>query len=195
MRKLIVTNIVSLDGYYEGPGGNVMALPMDGAFDAYCAERLGTASTLLLGRDSFELFSSFWPPVADNPGATDAQRQISLRDNAIDKVVVSDTLEPDKTGVWRETTRIVPRAHAHETVAELKNAAGDDILVFASRTLWNDLLDAGLIDEIHLVVGAQVLGGGTPAFAEGTDHALSLLDVRRFEGSHNVVLRYSAARD
>lgn len=81
MRKLIVTNIVSLDGFFEGPGGDVMALPMDGAFDAYCAERLGSADTLLLGRNSFSAFSGFWPGVAEKPDATPAQREISRRDD------------------------------------------------------------------------------------------------------------------
>jgi hypothetical protein len=50
MRKLIVCNMMSLDGYSAGPGGNVMVLPLDEAFDAYCAERLRAADTLLLGR-------------------------------------------------------------------------------------------------------------------------------------------------
>jgi len=61
MRKLIVTNIVSLDGYFEGPGGNVMALPMDHTFDAYCAERLRAADTLLLGQNTYQMFKGFWP--------------------------------------------------------------------------------------------------------------------------------------
>lgn len=191
MRKLIVTNIVSIAGYYEGPVGNVMALPMDGAFDAYCAERLNTADTLLLGRNSFALFSRFWPPIADHPDATPAQREISRRDNEIDKLVISDTLIADETGAWRDTTRVVPRRQAHATVARLKTAPGLDILVFASRTLWNDLLTAGLVDELHLVVGATVLGGGTPAFAHGESRALTLLDTRRLENSSNTVLRYA----
>jgi dihydrofolate reductase len=73
MRKLIVTNIVSLDGYYEGPRNNVMALPMDGSFDAYCTERLGTAGPLLLGRRTYDQFRSFWPKVVNSPAATPAQ--------------------------------------------------------------------------------------------------------------------------
>ena len=59
MRKLIVCNIVSVDGYYEGPGKDVMALPFDEAFDEYNAERLRAADTLLLGRTSFEGFKSY----------------------------------------------------------------------------------------------------------------------------------------
>ena len=64
MRKLVVSNIVSLESYYEGPGRDVMVLPMDTAFDAYNAERLRAADTLLLGRATFEGFKSFWPSVA-----------------------------------------------------------------------------------------------------------------------------------
>ena len=52
MRKLVVCNIMSLDGYYEGPGRNVMVLPMDASFDEYNLERLRSADTLLLGRTS-----------------------------------------------------------------------------------------------------------------------------------------------
>ena len=70
MRKLIVANIVSLDGYFEGPGGNVMALPMDRAFDTYNAERLRAADTLLLGRNTYRMFKGFWPQMASNPQAS-----------------------------------------------------------------------------------------------------------------------------
>lgn len=192
MRKLIVTNIVSLDGYYEGAGGNVMALPMDHAFDAYCAERLGTAETLLLGRNSFRLFSGFWPAVADNPDATPEQREISRRDNEIGKLVISDSLTPADTGAWHDTTRIVTRAQARSVLAELKDGPGGDILVFGSHTVWNDLLGAGLVDELHFIVGAVVLGGGTPAFTDGTAPELQLLEARSLEGSDNHLVRYAA---
>jgi dihydrofolate reductase len=67
MRKLIVSNAMSLDGYYAGPDDNVMVLELDPAFDAYNAERLRAAGTLLLGRRSFEGFKSFWPSLADDP--------------------------------------------------------------------------------------------------------------------------------
>lgn len=66
MSKLIITNIMSLDGCYEGPGRNVMALPMDGAFDSYNLERMKAADTVLLGGNSYKLFSSFWPGMANN---------------------------------------------------------------------------------------------------------------------------------
>jgi hypothetical protein len=74
LRKLIVTNIISLDGYYEGPNKNVMVMPMDDAFDSYNVERLRAADTLLLGRNSFEGFKGFWPSVADDPSFSPANR-------------------------------------------------------------------------------------------------------------------------
>jgi dihydrofolate reductase len=194
MRKLIVTNIVSINGYYEGPGGNVMALPMDQSFDAYNAERLHAADILLLGRGSYELFKDFWPRVVDDPEATPAEREVSRLENAIEKVVVSDSLTEDQTDPWRETTRIVPRAGAHDQIAALKQGSGKGILVFGSRTLWNDLLAAGLVDELHLMIGSVVLGGGTPAFGDGLTTKLGLLDTRTFDDSDNVVVRYATAQ-
>ncbi len=193
MRKLIVTNIVSLDGYYEGPGGNVMVLPMDHTFDAYNVDRLRAAHTLLLGRRSYELFRGFWPPVADDAGATDDQREISRLDGQIQKVVVSDSLTADDTDPWRDTTRIVPRRDGRRHVRDLKDSRDGQILVFASRTLWNDLMTAGLVDELHLIVGAVVLGGGTPAFVTSPNGSLQLLETRAFEGSSNFLARYAVA--
>src|SRR5881398_2610645 len=119
MPKLIVSNIMSLDGYYEGPGKDVMVLPMDEAFDAYNAERLRAADTLLLGRTTYDGFKGFWPSVADDPKARPIHREISRLDNAIDKVVVSDTLTSEQTKPW-QNTRIISRASAHEQIAELK---------------------------------------------------------------------------
>jgi len=193
MRKLIVANIMSLDGYYEGPGRNVMVLPMDHSFDAYNVERLRAADTLLLGRNSYEGFKGFWPQVADDPSASPDNREISRLDNAIEKVVVSDGITEDETEPWRDTTRIVRRADAHEQIADLKQGSGKDILVFGSRTLWNDLLTAGLVDELHLMVGSVVLGGGTPAFETPPATPLRLLDTRTWDGSDNVLVRYAIA--
>ena len=189
MRKLIVCNIISLDGYYEGPGKDVMALPFDEAFDEYNAERLRAADTLLLGRTSFEGFKSYWPPVADDPDARPVEREISRRDNAIDKVVVSDSLTPDQTAPWNNT-RIVKRAEAHEQIADLKRQRGEEILVFGSRTLWNDLLVGGLVDELHLMIGPAFLGGGTPVFGGPERVALRLVESRTLEGSELVLARY-----
>ncbi len=128
MRKLIVCNIMSLDGYYTGPGNNVMVLPMDAAFDAYNAERLRAADTLLLGRTTYDGFRGFWPSVADDPAPqwTPTHREISRLDNAIDKAVISDSLTPEQTEPWHNNTRIISRADAPEQIAELKRQTGKD---------------------------------------------------------------------
>lgn len=206
LRKLVVCNAVSLDGYYTGPDDNVMVLELDGAFDAYNAERLRTADILLLGRSSFEGFKGFWPPIADDPDPrfTEAQREVSRLDNAIDKVVVSDSLTPAQTAPWHNT-RIIKRADAYQQIADMKREQGKEILVFGSRTLWSDLLAHDLIDELHLMVGPVVAAGGTPIFDHGSPLAsahrpgeppvdtarfLHLVDTRTWGDSGNVLLRY-----
>ena len=171
MRKLIMTNMMSLDGYFEGPGKDVMALfsyrrkayPKDESFDAYNAERLRAADTLLLGRVSYLAFKNYWPPVADDPKAAPIQREISRLNNTIDKVVISNSLTAEDTVPWHNT-RIIHRTDAHKQIAKLKNKTGKEILVFGSHILWNDLLKNNLIDELHLIIGPVVLGAGTPIF-------------------------------
>jgi len=190
MRKLIVCNIMSLDGYYEGPGKNVMALPFDLGFDPYNAQRLRAADTLLLGRTSFEGFKSYWPSLADNPDAPPIEREISRLNNAIEKIVVSDTLTPEQTAPWNNT-RIIKRSDTHEQIAEVKRASGKEILVLGSHRLWNDLLTAGLVDELHLMIGPAVLGAGTPAFEVGSPVPLELLESRTLDGSQLVLTRYA----
>ena len=151
MRKLIVSNIMSLDGY------------------------------------------AFWPPVVDNEDASSDQREISRRDNAIQKVVVSDGLTAEETDPWQETTRIIGRSDAHEQIAELKRQPGGDILMFGSLTLANDLLSHGLVDELHLIVGAVVLGSGSPAVAGDTGATRRPIEVRQLDGSDNVLMRYAVS--
>jgi len=171
-----------------------MALPMDPSFDAYNAERLRAADTLLLGRNSYEGFKGFWPSVADdpNPQWTPTHREISRLDNAIDKVVVSDTLTPDKTPPWHNT-RIIRRAAAHKQIADLKRQPGKDILIFGSHTLWNDLLAHDLVDELHLMIGNVILGAGTPTFTGKSAGSLRLIDTRRRDDSDNVVVQYEVS--
>jgi dihydrofolate reductase len=188
MRKVIVFNLISLDGYACGPAGDLMALPFGESFDAYCAERLDTAHTLLWGRSTFDMFRGFWPAVQDDETATDDQRAISRGDNTLEKVIVSDTLTADETDPWGATTRIVQRADAHAEVAAMREQDGGDILVFGSVTLWHDLLAHGLVDEVHVMVGAVVVGGGLPALPTGA--SLSLIDIRRVEGDDRVLLQY-----
>ena len=190
MRKIIVYNVISLDGYHTGSGNDVSVMfPMMGkVFDSYNAELLRTSDVHLMGRVSFELFQSFWPKVAENPTSdawTDSQRDLSQAGKSVKGIVVSDTL----TGNWPDI-RIIRRADAYRQIAELKRQPGKDILITGSRTLWNDLLAHDLVDEIHLMIGNLVLGEGIAVFAGKMDTSLRLIDVRTWEDSSHILARY-----
>ena len=190
MRKLIVANIISVDGFYSGPNNDVMVMPFDTTFSDYNRECLRAVDTLLLGRRSFEGFRDYWPGIVDDPEQPAVEREISRLNNAIDKVVVSDSLTDADFGPWTNA-RIVRRADAHQAVADLKASEGRDILVFGSHVLWNELLTAGLVDELHLMIGSAFLGEGIPVFA-GERTELRLLDVRRLDDSQLILARYAA---
>lgn len=189
MRKLIVCNIISLDGFFEGPNHDVMALPFDQGFGEYNVERLKTADTLLLGKTTFENFLSYWPEIADTEYADPVERETSRLNNSIQKVVVSDSLTVGQTAPWSDT-RIIKRSDVNGEVGKLKASKGGDILVFGSHILWNDLLTNGLVDELHLMIGAGIVGDGTRAFERKSSGSLRLLDTVTWKGSNLVLLRY-----
>jgi len=163
--------------------------PMMGdVFDSYNTELLQAADVQLMGRNSFELFQSFWPKVAENPDSdawTNAQRDLSQAGKSVKGIVVSDTLQ----GQW-QGLRIIKRQDIYEQLAELKAQPGKAILITGSRTLWNDLLAHDLVDEIHLLVGNRILGEGIPVFVGKTPVTLRLIETRRWPDSDNILLRY-----
>jgi dihydrofolate reductase len=175
-----------------------MALNMDEAFDRYNLERIRSADMVLLGRKSYEGFSSYWPAIADAPAdptnreLSDDNRELSRIYNLIGKVVVADDYPPPLGNPWRDTTTLVRSDDVAGWLAEERARGTGEILTYGSRTLWNGLLEQGLIDELHLMVSPAALGSGTPIFRVPVD--LTLLGSRRFEGSDNVLLRYAARR-
>ena len=197
MRTVIVSNIMSLDGFYEGPGRDVMAMNMDAAFNAYNLERIRAAGTVLLGRSSFEGFSSYWPGIADapadpgNPALDEDNRELSRIYNPLPKTVVSDTYIVPAGNPWYDVSTVVGRDEVAGWLAAERQRGSGDILTFGSRTMWNGLLAKGLVDELHLMVGPAALGGGTPIF--GQPMSGRLIEARRFDGSENVLLRYEVA--
>jgi dihydrofolate reductase len=194
MSTVLISNIISLDGFTADEQGNPLGLAMDAAFDASNLERLETADAVLLGRTSFEMFSSYWPHIAGAPAEAgnraldDVNRAISRRYNAVPKLVVSDTLTVPANNPWADTTTVVPR----RDIAARLAAASENYVVFGSRITWNGLLAAGLVDELHLMISPVALGRGTPAFSATTP--LTLLRTTTFTDSGNVLLRYAPAR-
>ncbi len=195
MRQVVVTNIVSLDGFYSASDGNPLVLNMDAAFDAYNRERIEAAGTVLLGRSSFEGFSSYWPHVAEAPedaanrALSEDNRATSRAYNAVDKVVVSDRFDVPDENPWHGTTTVVTRSDIAGWITAARGGPEGDILVFGSRIMWNGLLEQGLVDELHLMVSPNALGEGVPLF--GAPASLTLLESRRFEDSDNLLLRYA----
>ena len=190
MRKLIVSNLISLDGYASGPGGDVTVLPFDTTFSDYNLELMQGADTLVAGATTYRGFVNYWPPIADDPDQPEVERAISRRHREIEHLVISDSLTAEETGPWRENTRIVRRDKAREEIAMAKRREGGSLVAFGSMTTWNDLLAASLVDELHMMVGAGVLGDGIPAFSVRPPGPMQLSGARQLAESNIALLRY-----
>jgi dihydrofolate reductase len=152
---------------------------------------------VLFGRVSFELFSSFWPGVADapadpaNPALSEVNREFSRRYRDIPKLVVSDGYAVPDGNPWHDSTRVLGGAGLHDALREEKAGEGGDIVVFASHVLWNGLLAEGLVDRLDLIVGPEAIVDGVPAFTAPA--ALRPLGAHPLEGSRNVLMQYEPA--
>jgi dihydrofolate reductase len=187
MRKLIITEFVSLDGVMEAPGGEA-GYPHSGWVAPFFTDELGVykyeeqaaADILLLGRTTYESFYGAWP-LRDGPMAD--------KINTMTKYVVSTTLGSSD---WQDTTVIA--ADMERAVGELKASDGAPILVAGSRTLAQSLLAAGLVDELNLQVFPLLLGSGARLYPETSDmHPLRLVSSRALESG--VMLQTYAPTD
>jgi dihydrofolate reductase len=190
MAKLIVSQLISLDAHLAGPGGDLSRLPMGGsAFDLHNVALLRHAGTLLFGRTTFGMFQGYWPQVEKDASAAPVQREIASLTRSVGKLVVSDTLQLGPADAWRDA-EVVTRAASRRRIAELKARETRDVLMYGGTLVWQDLYAAGLVDELHLLVGHVVLGEGVPAFAPGVSRPMTLLAQRRLPESEIVALHY-----
>ncbi len=179
MGKLVMWNLVTLDGYFEGPGhdiswhGDVWGEELE----RISIEQLDTAGALLFGRVTYDLMAAYWP--TEEPGV------VADYMNALPKFVVSRT---HRESDWNNTRFLTGDSVAE--VTRLKRDTPKDILVFGSADLSASLMAAGLFDEIRLCVTPHLLGSGTPLFRSTPERAkLELIDARALSVG-GVILRY-----
>ena len=193
MRKLMMFDNVSADGFYAGTDGGLDWVTQDPEQHAAAAAALPDTDTVLFGRKTYAQFASFWPHALDGGaphGGSDApaMRAIAKFLNDATKLVFSTTLTE---APWRGT-RILPAIDARE-LAALKAGPGKSMILFGSGSIVAQLSELGLIDEYQIVVNPILLGRGqgwAPGLASRVK--LQLVESRAY-GSGNVMLRYKRA--
>ncbi len=182
MRKVVLFNMMSLDGFFAGPEGELDWHNVDEEFNRFAIDQLDTAGALVFGRRTYEVMASYWPI----PAAVEDDPEVARRMNDIKKIVFTRTLG---AASWNNT-RIVREDLAGE-LQRLKAEAGKDLFIFGSADLASTLIRLSLIDEFRVLVNPMLLGQGQPLF-RGLDRRLALhfLDARSFKNG-NVLLRYS----
>ncbi|HEY3063032.1 MAG TPA: dihydrofolate reductase family protein [Chloroflexota bacterium] len=179
MRKLIMWNMVTLDGFFEG--ANKWDIDWHNRawgdeLEQLSTDQLQSADMLLFGRVTYQGMAGYWPAETGD---------IAEFMNKIAKVVFSRTLQ---TAEWNNT-RIA--SDAATEIARLKGESGKDMFIFGSADLCASLMAAGLIDEFRLGVAPIVLGNGNPLFKPMPSNIpLKLLEARTLK-TGCVILRYA----
>jgi dihydrofolate reductase len=188
MRKVIVTEFITLDGVVEAPGGNETPHPHGGWQFTYSApetgqykvDELAAVDTLLLGKNTYELFAGYWPGQTGG-GFAD-------RINLLPKYVVSRSLQRvgwNNSHILRDVVK---------DVTALKKTGGGDILVYGSATLVKALLHHDLVDELRLMVFPLSIGGGLRLFDDNRE--LKKFTLKHAQAIDNgvLILEYHPAR-
>jgi len=189
MRKIIVSEFVSIDGVMEEPA---WTFPFNTSEqNQYKFEELVSCEGLLLGRVTYEGFKAAWPKVTDDTINNDISLPdgFAARMNTCPKYVVTSTRQELD---WEGSVPLDGR-HAMEEVSRLKQQQGGNLLVAGSRQLVNSLLKHDLVDELRLMIFPIICGKGLRLFEEGTAvNRLKHAETRTFE-SGVVVVTYRKA--
>jgi dihydrofolate reductase len=182
VRRLIVSEFVSLDGVMEAPDQWHLQFWHDDMGE-YKLEEILASDALLLGRVTYEGFAEAWPSVTDDVGFAEKM-------NGMPKFVVSTTLTEAE---WNNSTLI--KENVVEEIGRLKGEPGDDILVAGSADLVHTLMEHDLVDEYRLMVHPIVVGSGKRLFRDGSvTKALRLVESKAL-GPNVLNLTYEPARE
>ena len=179
MRKIVVTNSLTLDGVMQAPGRpdedrrggfehGGWALPYsDPAMGKAAGQSMATTRALLFGRRTYEDFYAVWPNRTDNP-FTEVL-------NKTPKYVASTTLREPLP--WSNSTLL--KGDAADSVARLKEDPGNDLVILGSGELVKALMRLNLIDQYILLIHPLILGSGRRLFTDGGSYAnLKLVDIK-----------------
>jgi dihydrofolate reductase len=183
MRRIIVFDQVTLDGYFTDNSGDMSwAHKNDPEWNAFVEGNAGTGGTLLFGRVTYQMMASFWP----TPAAKQALPAVAKEMNRTPKIVISRTLDQ---ATWSNTTILKDLT----AIPALKKDPGPDIVILGSGTIVAQLAEQGWIDEYQLVVNPLVIGTGRTLFEDVRNKvALKLKSTRSFTNG-NVLLTYEPA--
>ena len=182
MRKLMVFNSVSLDGFFADARGDMSwAHKQDAEWGEFVSGNASGESVLVFGRVTYDLMAGYWPTAQ----ALQANRVVAERMNGLKKIVFSRTLHE---AAW-QNTRLIKSDIAGE-IRKLKREPGPDLVIMGSGSIVSQLTVARLIDEYQVVLCPIVLGSGRTLFA-GVEQkvGLTLKKTRSFRNG-NVVLWY-----
>lgn len=179
MRKLIIEEWISLDGYISDKDGGLdfftnLTSEQNKYSDADQLKFIDSIDTILLGRKTYELFVKFWPT------ATTDQEVIADKLNKTSKIVFSNTINKAPWGNWRDAQ--VNTGDSTKVIRELKTMNGKDMVVWGSISLVQSLMKENLVDEFHFQLCPTILGSGRPLFSEQLKLTqLALKEVRKYD--------------
>jgi dihydrofolate reductase len=179
MRKLFLFMMTTLDGYVEGEEHDISWHNVDAEFNAFADRQLDETDTLVFGRRTYEFMAGFWP----TRDAMEAAPDTAVRMNTLQKIVFS---RQPVVPAWEPATVYGNIQQLHE----LKQQPGKSIAVLGSSNLCVSLLEAGLLDEIRIMVNPVAIGTGSALLAGiEISHTFSFTGVRTFKNG-NVLLQY-----
>jgi dihydrofolate reductase len=177
MRKIILSMMLSLDSFIEGPDKELDWHVVDEEFNEYAIDLLNRVDTILFGRVNYQLFESYWPKAIDDPLISKSDLEIAHRIDDINKIVYSRTLQKVE---WKNTKLV--RDVVLEEVLKMKEESGKDMVMYGGAGIAQSFMKLGLIDEYRLFYNPVVLGNGKPLFKNLNGRiGMNLVDVKRFD--------------